>query len=119
MPKRISGAAGEIKALNDGRSDGDVGQLADSFDVAGGNGSAATPLMKRGVGRADDHVRADAVGADLVVVDLAEEDGGNGDDHHHFNGDGSGRDDGAHGAVNQVGQDQLVHKWTESVQNLL
>ena len=47
----------------------------------------------------------------LLVVEHAHEDGDDGEDHDDFNGHREDADDGAQGAVKEIGEDELVHSW--------
>ena len=59
-----------------------------------------------------EHVHADAVLAGLEAVELAHQDGRDGEDHDDFNGDGKDAYQGAKRTVDQVADDEFVHAVT-------
>ena len=60
--------------------------------------------------RGQEHqVGADTVGALFLIVQHAHKDADNGQNHDDFNGHGQHADDRAHGAVQKVGKDELIH----------
>src|SRR5580698_8226442 len=59
-------AGAEREVLNDRRGDSNVRQLAEGLGILGRYGCATDGVDEAGVGWAHDHVRADAVGADLL-----------------------------------------------------
>ena len=77
----------------DGGDDLDVRDLREDVgDFDGGAGGAHADEVIGGAG-ADEHVHADAVGAVLEAVELAHQNGGDGEDHDDFDGDGEAADE--------------------------
>jgi hypothetical protein len=89
-----------------------VGNLSEDVGyLDGGSGGAHTDEV---VGRtgANEHVHADAVGAVLEAVELAHQDGRDGEDHDDFNGDGEAADEGTQGAMDEIADNQFIHAST-------
>jgi len=99
--------------LDDWRRDSYSWQLAQRLDIPGRHRGAAKRGDEAGAGRHHDDVGADAIGADFLAVDLAKEDGRDGQNHDDFDGDGCNGDDRAQRAVNEVGEYELIHSDVE------
>ena len=87
-----------------------MGKLTDDFRDFGRNRSPAYSSEEAGIGRLYDHVRADAQGIGAASAHLADEDAGDGKDHDDFNGNSQYANGNTKRAVEQVAEDQLVHK---------
>jgi hypothetical protein len=70
---------------------------------------ACRPVEHAGVRGQQHQVGADAVGAQLLVVQHAHEDAHNRQNHDDFNGHGQHADDRAQGAMQQIGKNELIH----------
>src|SRR5271170_2253100 len=98
----VDGVEGAIDLDVDGGRDDDVGDFREDFcNLDGGSGRAHADEVAGGVG-ADEHVHADAVLAGLEAVELAHQDGGDGEDHDDLYGDGETADERAEGTVDQI-----------------
>src|SRR5579884_181160 len=101
--------AGHIEVGNDGCGHGNMRQPGDDIGDFGRYGRASNAGDKAGVGRAHDHVSADASGLVSGIGDLPDHDADDGEDHDDLYGDGEDADDGTQGAVQHIAEDELVH----------
>ena len=92
--------------------DGDVGNaVEDVGDLDGGAGGAHADEVAGSAG-ADEHVHADAVLAGLEAVELAHQDGGDGEDHDDLDGDGEDADERTERTMDEIADNQFVHART-------
>src|ERR1700761_6536522 len=83
----VDGVEGAVDLDVDGGGDDDVGDFSEDIcDFDGGPGGAHADEVAGAVG-ADEHVHADAVLARLESVELAHQDGSDGEDHDDFGGE--------------------------------
>ena len=85
---------------------GDLGE--DIGDLDGGSGGAHADEVAGGVG-AHEHIHADAVLTGLEAVELAHQDGSDGEDHDDLDGDGEAADERTQGTVDEIADDKFVH----------
>jgi hypothetical protein len=86
-----------------------VGNLSQHFRVPDGHGWASQSVEQAGIRGQQHQVGPDAVGAPVLVVQHARENAHNRQNHNDFNGHGQHADDGAQGAMQQIGKNQFVH----------
>jgi len=94
---------------NDRRGHGHMGQGGKKGGQSGGDGRAADAVKNNSVAGPDNQVRPDAVVHPLLAGKLTHHDGDDGEHHDDFNGHREHADEGAEGAVQQVGNDELIH----------
>src|SRR5277367_1344636 len=105
----VDGVQGAVDLDVDGCGDDDVGDFGeDVCDFDGSSGGAHTDEIAGGVG-AHEHIHADAVLTGLEAVELAHEDGGDGEDHDDLDGDSEAADERTQGTMDEIADNKFVH----------
>ena len=100
-------AGGELNV--DGGGDFDMRKAAKDVGYLNGGGGAGHADEIAGGAGMHDHVHADAALAGALAVEHAQHDGGDGEDHDDFHGDGEGADERAQRAMDEITDNQFVH----------
>ena len=102
--------AGGVELRDHRGHHGDVGQFSYDIRDFGGHRRAPDGGEEAGVRRLNHHVRPDAEGAGAAAAHLADEDSGDGEDHDDFYGNSQHADGYTDRPVEQVAENQLVHR---------
>ena len=106
---------GGVQLDVDGRDDLDVGELAEDLADANISGGGAGGDECAGGSGANDHVAADAFLLVAAGIEHAKHDGGDREDHDDLDRDGEGADDRAQGTMDEITEDELIHRADGSV----